>query len=55
MVKKRVVKGIRDETKKFERKGVPRKDYDFEESGEEWSKKVIELFWVKWAETYVKP
>jgi transketolase len=55
MVKKRVVKGIRDETKKFKKKQVPRKDYDFEESGKEWSKKVMQFLWVKWAETYVKP
>jgi hypothetical protein len=36
VVKLSVVKGIRDETKKFEKKQVPMNDYDFEESGEEW-------------------
>ena len=54
-VKKRIVKGIREETKAFVKHQTPRTEFDFEVSGEEWAKKVMELFWVKWGETYVKP
>ena len=54
-VKKRVVKGIREEQKAFVKRKIPKKEYDFEVSGTAWAKKVMEMFWVKWGETYVKP
>ena len=54
-VKKRVVKGIREEERAFVKRNTPKKEYDFEVSGTAWAKKVMEMFWVKWGETYVKP
>ena len=54
-VKKRVARGVRDEQKAFVKKKIPKKEYDFEVSGPAWAKKVMELFWVKWGETYVQP
>jgi hypothetical protein len=37
----------------FVKRRTPKKEYDFEVSGTEWAKKVMEMFWVKWGETYV--
>jgi len=46
---------MREENDEYENHGTPKEDYDFEVSSIDWAAKVMELFWLEWFETYIKP